>query len=190
MFRTTVIDQVTGSQDSPQDSIQINEELTSDDDRSDMPSAQSPSEDRDELSPIEFVKEAAEVERDRLIHEIIDDAADTDARRSSEDGAPSRATSQKDTGEPNQSLPQSFNGVQLPQEDLFVKRELPLSKPPDPFTHRNASSLYAAKPRSALTSLLNEQSRSDNPFGKDYSYFVSITREFIVFIGLQKSTGW
>ncbi|KAJ3009370.1 hypothetical protein HKX48_008008 [Thoreauomyces humboldtii] len=61
-----------------------------------------------------------------------------------------------------------------PAENLFIKRKLPTNKPAplglDVHKRRSRAEL-SSKPMSALTSLFNEQSRSDNPFGKDFSFF-------------------
>ncbi|KAI8919362.1 stress-activated map kinase interacting 1 [Powellomyces hirtus] len=62
--------------------------------------------------------------------------------------------------------------VPVPAENLFVKTRLPVLKQAnDNDSRRRSRYELGTKTISALTSLFNEQSRSDNPFGKDYSFF-------------------
>ncbi|KAJ3137047.1 hypothetical protein HDU90_002218 [Geranomyces variabilis] len=61
-------------------------------------------------------------------------------------------------------------------ENLFVKTKLPTLAPSDsadmdPTRRRSRQELSPGKPMSALTALFMAQSRSDNPFGLDFSFF-------------------
>ncbi|KAJ3156100.1 hypothetical protein HDU86_004068 [Geranomyces michiganensis] len=61
-------------------------------------------------------------------------------------------------------------------ENLFVKTKLPNlassdSGDAEPMRTRSRQDLSPGKPASALTALFMAQSRSDNPFGLDYSFF-------------------
>ncbi|KAI8999440.1 stress-activated map kinase interacting protein 1-domain-containing protein [Gaertneriomyces semiglobifer] len=59
-----------------------------------------------------------------------------------------------------------------PAEDPFAKRQVPRLAPIDKIAYRMSMRTGTTlKPASALTMMLLEQSRSNNPFGKDYSYY-------------------
>ncbi|TPX57994.1 hypothetical protein SpCBS45565_g08095 [Spizellomyces sp. 'palustris'] len=120
---------------------------------------------------------ADEANEEGVIHEIIDAAGASEERIGSQ--LPSKLSVPADQSLlTKRTLSESVKSARtpsMPREDLFRKRDLPQNKPPtfvqSGLLNRTSYRELPLKPLSSLTAMLQLQSRSDNPFSKDYAFF-------------------